>query len=116
MEVRAAVSETLSVDVLLGTNVPELPDLLHTDSSTDAMAVMTRAQRHQMLTEEMDTRQKERSQELPALVWTKSTGGCPALIMISLAEDGPEPNNPGLRNVQNNTPMPRTWQKVMTRL
>ena len=41
MEVRAAVSETLPVDVLLGTDVPELPELLRTDSSADAMAVMT---------------------------------------------------------------------------
>ena len=59
MEVRAAVSETLPVDVLLGTDVPELPELLRTDFSADAMAVMTRAQRRQMLTEEEETRQKE---------------------------------------------------------
>ena len=59
MEVRAAVSETLPVDELLGTDVPELPELLRTDSSADAMAVLTQAQRRQMLTEEMDTRQKE---------------------------------------------------------
>ena len=40
MEVRAAVSKTL-MDILLGTDVPELPELLHTDSSADVMAVMT---------------------------------------------------------------------------
>ena len=60
MKVRAAVSETLPVDVLLGTDVPELPDLLRTDCCADAMAVVTWAQRRQMLTEEEDTRQKER--------------------------------------------------------
>ena len=109
MEVRAAVFETLPVDVLLGNDVPELPELLHTESSADAMAVMTRAQRRHMLTEEMDTLRRSRSQELAALVWTKSTGGCPALMMISLAEDGPEPDNPVLRNMQNDTPTPRTW-------
>ena len=59
MEVRAAVSETLPVDVQLGIDVPELSELLHTDSSADAMAVMTWAQRCQMLAEEVDTRQKE---------------------------------------------------------
>ena len=59
MEVRAAVSETLPVDVLMGTDVPELPELLCTASSADVMSVMTRAQRRQMLTEEMDTYQKE---------------------------------------------------------
>ena len=59
MEVRAAVSKTLPVDVLLGTDVPELPELLRTDSSVDPMAVMTRAQRHQMLTEEMNTCERE---------------------------------------------------------
>ena len=41
MEVRTAVSKTLPVDVLLETDVPELPELLRTDSSADAMAVTT---------------------------------------------------------------------------
>ena len=59
MEVRAAVSETLSVDVLLGTDVPELPDRLRTDASADAMAVVTQDERHQMLTEEEETHQKK---------------------------------------------------------
>ena len=67
-----------------------------------------------MLTEEMDTRQKEQESGATALVWTKLTGECPALMMISLVEDGPEPDNPELRNMQNDMPMPRTWQKVMT--
>ena len=59
MEVRAAVSETLPVDVLLGTDVPELPNLLRTDYHADAMVVVTRAQGRQMLAEEEDTHQKE---------------------------------------------------------
>ena len=37
----------------------ELHDLLRTDFSADAMAVMTRAQRRQILTDEVDTCPKE---------------------------------------------------------
>ena len=114
MEVRAVVSETLPVDVLLGTDVPELPELLCTDFSADAMAVMTRAQRCQMLTEEEKIRQKEQESGASSTGVDDVGGECPALMMTSLAEDRPEPDNPERRSVQNNMPMPRTWQKVMT--
>ena len=59
IQVRAAVLETLQVDVPLGTDVPELSELLHTVPCADAMAVVTQGQRQQMLAEEEETHQKE---------------------------------------------------------
>ncbi len=45
LEVKAAISETLPMDVLLGTDVPELGELLGLDvEKSEAMAVTTRAQ------------------------------------------------------------------------
>ena len=45
MEVKAAVSDTLPMDVLLGTDVPELGELLGLDTEHfEAMAVTTHAQ------------------------------------------------------------------------
>lgn len=58
IQVRAAVSETLLVGVLLGTDVPELSELLHTVPCADAMAIMTLGQRQQMLAEEEETHWK----------------------------------------------------------
>lgn len=64
MEVKAAVSEKLPADVLLGTDVPELPELLNQGSIAggrvaDAMAVVTRAQKRKQQNEEEETQQRE---------------------------------------------------------
>lgn len=40
MQMEAAMSETLLMDVLLGKDAPALPELLHQGSSADAMALM----------------------------------------------------------------------------
>lgn len=55
LEVRAAVSETLPMDVLLGTDVPELGKLLGMNvEQSDALAVTTRAQAKQQAESERD--------------------------------------------------------------
>ena len=64
MEVKAAVSENLPMDVLLGTDVPDLPELLNHGSKVrekvaDALAVVTRAQRKQQQCEEKLAQQRE---------------------------------------------------------
>ena len=61
---KAAVSEKLPADVLLGTDVPELPELLNQGSIAggriaDAMAVVTRAQKRKQQNEEEETQQRE---------------------------------------------------------
>lgn len=80
-----------------------------TDSSADAMAVMTSAL-------EVDTHQKEEESGATSTGVDEVDEWMSSLMMISLAEDGPEPDNPELRNMQNDMSMPRTWQKVMTLL
>ena len=109
MEVRVAIFETLPVDVLLGTDVPKLTVLMPWLSLHELRGNRYSLRRWALV-------RSSRSQELPALVWTKLMSGCPALMMISSVEDGPEPDNPELRSVQNNMPMPRTWQKMRTQL
>ena len=64
MEVKAAVSENLPMDVLLRTDVPDLPKLLNQESNgkeklADAMAVVTRAQGKRQQCEEKQTQQRE---------------------------------------------------------
>ena len=64
MEVKAAVSENLPMDVLLGTDVPDLPKLLNQESNgkeklADALAVVTRAQGKRQQCEEKQTQQRE---------------------------------------------------------
>ena len=64
MEVKAAVSENLPMDVLLRTDVPDLPKLLNQESNgkeklADAMAVVTRAQGKRQQCEEKETQQRE---------------------------------------------------------
>ena len=116
MEVRAAVSETLPVDVLLENDVPELSCCIQTP------VLMPWLSRHELTGVRCSLRRWtctcQKEQELGAIyqhwVWTKSKSGCPALMMISLAEDVLEPGNPELRKEQNDMPMPRTWQKMMT--
>ena len=65
MEVKAAVSETLPLDMLLGKDVPEFFDLLNDVSyqeikTGDALAVVTRAQRRQQSNEEEQLQRKEK--------------------------------------------------------
>ena len=64
MEVKAAVSENLPMDVLLGTDVPDLPELLNHGSKVrekvaDALAVVTHAQRKQQQCEKKLAQQRE---------------------------------------------------------
>ena len=66
LDVEAAVSDTLPVDVLLGTDVKELPELLHQRSKEerihpdlDLMAVVTRAQSRKEAEEEVAHQQRE---------------------------------------------------------
>ena len=66
LDVKAAVSDTLLVDVLLGTDVKELPELLHqrskeerVHSDLDPMAVETRAQSKKEAEEEVAHQQME---------------------------------------------------------
>ena len=64
MEVNAAVSENLPMDVLLRTDVPDLPELLNHGSKVrekvaDALAVVTHSQRKQQQCEEKRTQQRE---------------------------------------------------------
>ena len=70
MLMRAAVSETLPVSVLLGTDIPELgqllrsnPCTLHTRATEDAL-VVTRAQAKENARVERQTLQKERKSEV----------------------------------------------------
>ena len=69
MKVKAAVSENLLMDVLLGTDVPDLPELLNHGSKVrekvaDALAVVTRAQRKQQQCEEKLAQQRELESEV----------------------------------------------------
>ena len=64
MEVKAAVSKNLPMDVLLGTDVPDLPKLLNQESNgkeklADALAVVTRAQGKRQQCEEKQAQQRE---------------------------------------------------------
>ena len=61
LEVTAAVSETLPMDVLLGTDVPELGMLLGQDigKHAEAMAVTTRAQAKQQAEQEADLQERD---------------------------------------------------------
>ena len=77
ISIEAAVSETLPVDVLLGTDVPELTHLLGETAlgkaQVDAMVVMTRARARQQREEESVIAEKEaESGVLPSSV--ESTG------------------------------------------
>ena len=58
IKVKAAVSNTLPMSVLLGRDVPELMDLL--ENKGDALAVMTRAQARQQDKEECVRQQREK--------------------------------------------------------
>ncbi len=61
LEVKAAISETLPMDMLLGTDVPELGELLGLDvEKSEAMAVTTRAQAEQQ--EDQETQRNLRSE------------------------------------------------------
>ena len=60
VDVTAAVSETLPMDVLLGTDVPELGKLLGVDlGHSEALAVTTRAQAKQREEQEKDLQQRD---------------------------------------------------------
>ncbi len=64
MEVKAAVSETLPVDVLLGKDVPEFYELLNgacsrKEAQDDALVVMTRAQKQKQKEQEEEIHRKE---------------------------------------------------------
>ena len=65
LQIKAAVSDTLPVAVLLGTDVPELVQLVSTglgaqsETQEDVMVVMTRAHAKQQLEEEIRRREKE---------------------------------------------------------
>ena len=115
MEVRVAIFETLPMDALLGADVPEFPSCC-----IQTLVLMLWLSWHELRGARYSLRRwalvrRSRSQELPALVWTKSMSGWPAM-MISFAKDGPEADNPEFRSMQNDMPMQRTWHKMRTRL
>lgn len=63
--VEAAVSETLTMSVLLGTDVPELEEVLH-GGSLEALAVVTWGQEERQRHKEATQLQRQRaSKELP---------------------------------------------------
>ena len=116
MEVRVAIFETLPMDALLGADVPEFPSCC-----IQTLVLMLWLSWHELRGARYSLRRwalvrRSRSQELPALVWTKSMSGWPATMMISFAKDGPEADNPEFRSMQNDMPMQRTWHKMRTRL
>ena len=82
--VEAAVAENPTVPVLLGTDVPELFQLLgrHPDEtcSQDVMIVMTRARARQQLEEEIIRKEKERAAGArPRSIAEESNNGSPTL-------------------------------------
>ena len=87
VNVEAAVSETLSVPVLLGTDVPELTRLLgggaREESTKDVMVVVTRAQARLQREEEVARQERE-----------KASGVQPKPLTMEPEESGGE-TNPG---------------------
>ncbi len=71
MEVEAAVSGTVPTSVLLGTDVPELMELLGAGKKESAMAVATRAQTKQQQQEEREATSRPEARPTPVEDVTK---------------------------------------------